>query len=169
MMTGTVTHVCLNRGGVPKLPVEEAYAGPLGLVGDVQRNRKYHGGPRQALLLQSAEDLDQLRAEGFPVGPGSLGENLTVAGLDFRLLQAGQRFRVGGVLIELTKPRTPCAQLEIYNGGTTGLIQAAIRRLAARGGFYAAVLEPGPLRPGDAMASVDSAGPATEQPSEPAR
>ena len=35
---------------------------PLGIAGDVQKNRKYHGGPNQALLLVTAEGLDELKA-----------------------------------------------------------------------------------------------------------
>jgi len=154
-MTGAITHLCLNRGGLPKLPVPAALATPLGLEGDIQRNLKYHGGPRQALLLVSTEDLAHFRSLGFSLEPGSLGENLTVEGLDFRLLRPGQRFRAGDVFLELTKPRTPCAQLEIFNAGHAGRLQAAIKALPASGGFYAAVLVPGPLRPGDRISLVD--------------
>lgn len=154
-MTGTITHLCLNKGGLPKLPVSDALATPLGLQGDVQRNLKYHGGPRQALLLVSAEDLAALRAEGFELEAGSLGENLTVSGIDFRQLRPGQRFRAADVILELTKPRTPCTQLEVYNNGRQGLLQGALKSLHARGGFYAAVLTPGPLRPGDKITLVD--------------
>lgn len=154
-MRGEILQVSLSKGGLPKLPVGEAWAGRLGLEGDVQRNQKYHGGPRQALLLISMEDLEELQAAGFPVAPGSLGENLTVRGIDFRRLREGQRFRVGHALVELTKLREPCHQLEIYNESRKGHIQSVLKALHARGGFYTAVLREGRIQAGDMMTLVD--------------
>lgn len=151
-MTGIIEQVSVSAGGLPKRAVEGARAGTLGLWGDRQRNTAIHGGPRKALLLASAEDVDELAREGFPVAPGSLGENLTVRGIDFRALRPGMRFRAGAALLELTTPRKPCVQLEPYNGGRTGRIQAALETRHARGGFYAAVLEEGEIRTGDLIA-----------------
>ncbi len=166
-LRGRIHQLSVSQGGVPKLAVRESYAGPLGLQGDNQRNRKYHGGPLQALLLVSLEDLEQLRQEGFPVGPGSLGENLTVAGMDFRQLRAGMRLRAGGAVIELTKLRKPCATLDVYNSPGLRIqpllydAQAGRGEAAspcwARGGFYAAVPEPGLIRQGDAVEFIDIA------------
>ena len=151
-MQGIIEQVNVSGGGLPKRAVPEARAGALGLSGDRQRNTKIHGGPLKAVLVISAEDVEELAREGFPVEPGSLGENLTVRGIECRGLRSGMRFRAGGALLELTKLRQPCAQLERYNGGRTGLIQAALLRLHARGGFYAAVLEEGEVRAGDIIA-----------------
>jgi len=52
---------------------------PLGIEGDVHADRVHHGGPHQALMLASLEDIERLRAEGFAIVAGSLGENLTSA------------------------------------------------------------------------------------------
>lgn len=151
-MTGTIEQVSVSGGGLPKRAVPGALARTLGLEGDRQRNTKIHGGPRKAVLLVSAEDVDELSREGFPVEAGSLGENLTVRGIDFRQLAAGMRFRAGAALLELTTLRQPCLQLEPYNGGCTGRIQAELKKLHARGGFYAAVVEEGAIRAGDIIA-----------------
>jgi MOSC domain-containing protein YiiM len=155
-LNGVIEQVSLSPGGVPKLAVPEAEAGPLGLAGDVQRNRKYHGGVRQALLLIAAEDLDALRAEGFPVTPGALGENLTVRGVDFRQLRPGMRFRAGAAVLELTKPRTPCATLDVYNPPGQR-IQTRLKQTASMGGFYAAVTVPGRIGAGDRLEFLDVA------------
>lgn len=156
-MNGIVEQLSISKGGVPKYPMLQAWAGPLGLEGDVQRHTEIHGGPLQALLLISREDLDALREDGFPVVPGSLGENLTVSGIDFRQLRPGMRLRAGDAIVELTRVRRPCAQLEIYNGGETGRIQKAMLAVAARSGFYAAVLQAGAIRPGDPISLIDAA------------
>jgi MOSC domain-containing protein YiiM len=166
LLTGTITQLSISKGGVPKLAVAEAHAGPLGLEGDVQRNTKYHGGPRQALLLVSEEDLAWLRDRGYSVAAGDLGENLTVRGVDFRALRPGQRYRAGGATIELTKVRVPCSNLDVYNSPEVEPIQKAVYDAEVKAGntaspkwalagFYAAVLQPGWMRPGDTIALVE--------------
>jgi len=165
---GIVHQINVSKGGVPKLPVPEAWVTPFGIQGDVQADQVHHGGPYKAVLLASLEDIAQLRAEGFPIVAGSLGENLTVRELDFRLLRAGQRFHVGGALIELTKPRSPCSKLDVYNRSPDLIIQERIFDVRVRagdpaspvwamGGFYAAVIRPGPIATGVTIALADQA------------
>ena len=167
-MQGIVHQINVSKGGVPKLPIAEGWVAPLGIEGDVQADRVHHGGPRKALLLVSLEDIESLRAEGFPIVAGSLGENLTIRELNFRLLRSGQRFYVGGALIELTQPRQPCRELDVYNPAPGLLIQPRLydaRARAgdpsspvwARGGFYAAVIRPGPIATGVTIALADHA------------
>jgi len=152
----TVLQLAISRGGVPKVPILEAHVTPLGIAGDVQKNRKYHGGPNQALLLITAEGLEELKAAGFPVYPGALGENVTTAGLDRRMLRLGQRYRLGEVEIELTKMREPCRTLHPY-GLTIGKAVydpdvKAGRPISPRwglAGFYVKIIRTGVIRPGD--------------------
>jgi MOSC domain-containing protein YiiM len=155
-MRGIVSQVSLSKGGVPKLAVPAGEVGPLGILGDVQKNTKYHGGPRQALLWITAEGLAELREQGFPVVPGSLGENITTEGIGRRGVRLGQRWRLGEVEIEITKMREPCNTLSPYGEG----IQKAVYDNAVKGGdpasprwglagFYCAVVKPGTVRPGD--------------------
>lgn len=160
-LRGIIHQVSVSPGGLPKLAVRESFAHSLGLEGDLQRNTKYHGGPLQALLLVSLEDLNRLRAAGFAVTAGALGENLTIRGVDFRQLRPGMRFRAGAAVIELTKLRQPCATLDIYNG-PGARIQSLLYDAQARrgdpaspcwavGGFYAAVRVAGLIRQGDIL------------------
>lgn len=145
-----------SNGGVPKRAVAEAAVTTLGLIGDVQKNRKYHGGPLQALLLISAEDIEALKQDGWPVFFGALGENITTRGLDYRAVRHGQRFRLGTALIEITKRRTPCATLDVYGPGIQRRVFDAKAKAGdfttpiwGMAGFYAKVIEEGVLRPGD--------------------
>lgn len=167
-MQGIVHQINVSKGGVPKLPIAEGWVAPLGIEGDRQSDRAHHGGPSQALLLASLEDIERLRAEGFPIAAGSLGENLTIRGLDFRLLRSGQRFHVGGALIELTRLRTPCHKLDIYDRAPGLRLQPRLYDARARagdpsspvwgrGGFYAAVVRPGPIATGVTIALADQA------------
>ena len=125
-MSGTVLQVSLSRGGVPKLPVLAGQLTEAGVAGDSWRYR-FHGGPRQAILLITVEGIDELVAQGFPLFPGALGENLTIRGIARRALQPGRRLQAGEATVELTKVRIPCAAIE----GTTMRSWAPATRTAA--------------------------------------
>lgn len=106
---GQVVSLAVSRGGAPKTPVTSARVDEAGLVGDVQAVRLHHGRPWQALSLWSAEVLEALVAEGHPVAPGSCGENVLVAGIDWAELRPGVRLRLGAeVQAEVTGPADPC-------------------------------------------------------------
>jgi MOSC domain-containing protein YiiM len=114
----------------------------------------------QALLLISEEAIDELRAMGFPLYAGALGENLTLQGLDRKQMRLGQTYRTsGGVILELTKMRTPCETLSVYGAGIQRAIYDQEVRAGNAGsprwglaGFYARVIQAGVLRPGDTIA-----------------
>jgi MOSC domain-containing protein YiiM len=157
-MTGEVLQVSVSAGGVPNHAIGCGEITVGGMAGDSWRHPQFHGVPKRALLLITAEGLDEIKAMGFPVYPGALGENLTTRGLDRCALRIGQRFRCGAAAIQLTEPRLPCDTLSVYGTG----IQAAVYDARAMqadpssevwglSGFYASVIEPGILRPGDAI------------------
>src|ERR1017187_7674494 len=116
-MNGSILQINVSRGGVPKRAIPEGDVTPLGIAGDLHAHPEIHGGPRQALLLITSEGIDELTDLGFPVFYGALGENLTTRGLDRRSMRIGQQWRVGQVVIELTKPRGPCETLNVYGSG----------------------------------------------------
>ena len=160
-VTGTVVQVSLSQGGIPKLAIPSAELTAIGIAGDAWRY-SFHGGRRRAILLITIEGVDELIAQGFPLFPGALGENLTTRGLNRRELCIGQRFRVGEGEIELTQIRRPCATLDVYGAG----VQAAMYNAQVQAGnpksqrwglsgFYASVVQPGTVRTGDTIALVD--------------
>jgi MOSC domain-containing protein YiiM len=149
-LAARILQINISAGGVPKTAVARAAVGPLGIPGDGHRFR-LHGGPGKALLLLASEVVHSLRAEGWPLFYGALGENLTTAGLDHRTWQQGLRFRMGEVLIELTTPREPCRTLNPYGRG----IQKRLRQKWGESGFYAAVLTGGILTPNAIIEPVE--------------
>lgn len=103
------------RGGVPKLPIESARVEANGLVGDKQRHTKIHGGPERAVCLYAQELLDALAAEGHAVFPGAMGENVTLAGVDWAVMLPGTRVKIGNeVELEVTTYAHPCCAIEEY-------------------------------------------------------
>lgn len=108
-MRGTIHQLNCSDGGVPKLAVSEALLTPVGLVGDRQAKTKIHGGPERALCLFALERIRELQAEGHPIRPGSVGENVTVEGVDWNELKPGARLALGDeVVVEISSYTAPC-------------------------------------------------------------
>ena len=129
-----------------------------GLAGDAVADRRAHGGPDQALLAYATAHYEAWAAEGLPgLGPGAFGENLAVLGTDEDRVAVGDRWRIGGVLLEVSKPRTPCNRLAWRHGRPD-----LIRRVhdTGRSGWYLRVLEPGWLEAGAEIAQVAQPYPA---------
>ncbi|HUR93904.1 MAG TPA: MOSC domain-containing protein [Gemmatimonadales bacterium] len=135
--------------GLPKRAVARLSIGPAGVEGDFNRWRteEADGDPDQAVLLLAAETLADLRVEGWPVAPGELGENLTVAGLPSDALRPGALVRVGEAVLEISKACDPCTVL--YSLPYVGIERgpAFLRTLHGRRGWYARVLRGGTVTP----------------------
>ena len=142
------------RSGIDKKPVSGRVAvHELGLEGDVQVNRKYHGGEGQALYAYAQEDADWWAAElARAVPPGRFGENLRTSGLDLTGAVLGERWRIGTTLLEVTAPRIPCANFARFWDEPH-----LVKRFTAHGasGAYLRVLEPGDVGTGDAIEVVE--------------
>jgi MOSC domain-containing protein YiiM len=155
-MTGVLVQVSISPGGVPNHAIDVAQVSERGITGDGWRHPQFHGTRKRAILLITAEGLEDLAAQGFPVFYGALGENLTTSGLDRRAMRIGQRFRAGEAIIQLTEVRCPCGALNVYGAGIQSAIYDA-RTMSGdaaspvwgMSGFYASVIQPGLLRPRD--------------------
>ena len=143
-----------GRSGIDKRPLPGRVAvGALGLDGDVQVNRRYHGGEGQAVYAYAQEDADWWAAElGRDLPPGRFGENLRTTGLDLTGAVLGERWQVGTALLEVTACRIPCANFERFWG-----VPQLVKRFTAHGasGAYLRVLETGEIGAGDEIRVID--------------
>lgn len=149
-MPGPYLHqISISDGGVPKLPVAEARLTVNGVAGDRQRNLEVHGGVDRAICLFSLEVIEALQVEGHSIRPGSSGENLTIAGLDWPKLLPGDRLRIGDtVLLELMSYTAPCKyNAQWFANGDFSRIAQKLHPGWSR--LYARVLAEGVVRPGD--------------------
>ena len=149
-MPGPYLHqISISDGGVPKLPVAEARLTVNGVAGDRQRNLEAHGGVDRAICLFSLEVIEALQAEGHAIRPGSSGENLTIAGLDWPKLLPGDRLRIGDtVLLEMLSYTSPCKyNAQWFANGDFSRISQKLHPGWSR--LYARVLAEGVVRPGD--------------------
>lgn len=160
-LTGTIDAVCVVHqlvaddvgqvgvSGIDKRPV----SGPvrvrtLGLHGDVQADRKHHGGAEKAIYGYTAEDAAWWAEElGREIPAGSFGENLRISGIDLDGAHPGERWQIGDhVVLEATVPRIPCATFGRWLGEP-----GWVRRFLAAGrpGTYFKVITPGTVQAGD--------------------
>jgi len=145
---GRVASINVSGGGVPKRPVAECRVSTLGLEGDRQSDQVHHGGPERAVVLFSRERIGDLQAEGHPIAPGTIGENLTLEGLDWTLMVPGSRLDVGEARLEISRFAAPCEKVggSFAGGEFTRVSEKAHpgwSRVCAR------VLEEGLVRVGD--------------------
>lgn len=134
---------------MPKLAIREAQINTLGIVGDVQRFPKIHGGPDRALCLFSLEQILALQREGHPIFPGAVGENVTISELDWEQIVPGVKLSLGPeVLVEITSYTAPC------NTIPAAFVDGAYQRISQKvnpgwSRVYARVLREGAVRVGE--------------------
>ncbi len=164
---GRVVAVCRNpEPGLPKPVVEHIYLlADLGVEGD------YHAGKfvrhrylankyptrrnlRQVLLVDNAA-YRELEQKGISIGPGAMGENITVEGIDVMSLTEGTQLAIGGAVVEITEVRKPCIQL---NGINPKLLKAvAVKensKIIYKAGIMTRILQAGWVKAGDRVAIV---------------
>ena len=165
-MTGLVTAVGRSAGHTFGKRTEDGIrllAG-LGVEGDahmgetVKHRSRARQDPTRPNLRQvhliHAELHDELRAAGFDVSAGQMGENVTTRGVDLLGLPTGTKLHLGGeATVEVTGLRNPCRQLDDFR---PGLMQAVLDRgrrgnLIRKAGIMGVVVSGGEVRPGDAV------------------
>ena len=123
--------------------------GRLGPAGDAVADTVHHGGEHHAVMVYSRTHASYWKDRlGLDIGPGGLGENLSVEGLEDETVCVGDTFRAGGALLQVSQPRQPCKTLSRY-WRCPDLLPAIWE--TARSGWYFRVLEEGPVNPGDAL------------------
>jgi MOSC domain-containing protein YiiM len=136
----------------------------LGVEGDahigvtVQHRSRVAKDPTQPNLRQvhliHEELFDELRAAGFQLAPGQIGENITTRGVDLLGLPRGARLHVGpDAIVRVTGLRDPCRQLNDYR---PGLMAAVLDRdeqgnLIRKAGIMGVVVTGGDIRAGDTI------------------
>ena len=168
-MGGTVTAVSRSAGHT----FEKWGAGGIRLVAGLGVEGDAHAGrtvrhrsrvavdPTAANLRQvhliHAELHDELRARGFAVTAGAMGENVTTSGLDLLSLPTGARLHLGdAAVVEVTGLRNPCAQLDRFRPGLMAAVLGRDERgrLVRKAGIMSIVVIGGEVRPGDPIRVV---------------
>lgn len=149
MADGRLLQVNVSAGGVPKRPVHAARVSRLGVEGDRQAAATVHGGPHRAVSILGIEAIRRVAAEGHPIGPGTVGENLTTEGFDVSSLPVGTRLAIGDeVVLELSRAADPCRTIR-HSFTDRRFGRLAVGAHPADSRMYARVMREGVVRPGD--------------------
>ena len=106
--------------------------------------------PDRGLNVMSAEILAELAQAGFKTGPGQMGEQIVISGLDFAALSAGTRLQLGhAATIEFIQNRTGCERFEHIQGRPRATVNGRV-------GFMARVVAGGRIRVGDPVSVLET-------------
>lgn len=150
-----IFQINVSEGGVPKHGRHSAEINELGLAEDRVGHPKKHGGQNRAVCIFSVEKILALQKEGHTLFPGSLGENLDLAGFDWEDIQIGTRLEVSsGVLLEITEYTKPCTSVaeSFANGDFSRILQ---EKHPGWSRVFARVLKPGVVKIGDKVSIQD--------------
>ncbi|WUT00874.1 MOSC domain-containing protein [Streptomyces sp. NBC_00708] len=173
-MGGTVSAVSRNETYTFTKPNRDSVTllAGLGVEGDVhagvtvKHRSRVAQDPTQPNLRQvhliHEELFDEVRAAGFEVAPGELGENITTRGIDLPALPVGTRLHLGAeAVVEVTGLRNPCLQIDTFQGG---LLKQVVGRdeagnIVRKAGIMSVVVVGGTVGPGDPVRAELPAGP----------
>lgn len=139
---------------------KEPVAGPrmvrrLNIDGDGQGDLGGHGGENRAVLVYQLDSYRHWAAElnRDDLTPGVFGENLTVDGLPDDEVCVGDRYRIGGAVLEVTQPRVTCYRAGMRLGEPR---MAALLVAHHRPGFYCRVITEGEVEAGQDIVKIGS-------------
>ena len=139
------------KTGIYKYPVNTGiYLTKDEVKGDNVVDRRFHGGADKACYLYGKEAYPFWK-QHYPDlewQNGMFGENLTVLGLDERMIKIGNQYQIGEAIVEVSQPRQPCYKLGIRFGSQT-IIKKFINTIYS--GVYVRVLKNGWVKPEDTM------------------
>ena len=152
-MEGSVYSVNVRgSGGVPKQPVRASFVGFEGVEGDHNkfRSERRDGDPGRAVCIFSIERIRQLQREGHPIDVGTAGENFTIEGIDWLVLEGDTIIEIGGAKIRLSEPCAPCSKI----GGSftdNNFTRVDHDKREGWSRWSAFVIEEGPVSVGDSV------------------
>ena len=137
--------------GIFKFPVEKpVFLGEEVVVGDAVLDRKHHGGIEKAVYGYSENHYEYWKSlyPDLDWQYGMFGENLTISNLEETEICIGDTYKLGEVILEVTKPREPCYKLSIRFGN-----QKIVKEFwnSTKCGVYFKVLQTGNVKNGDTM------------------
>lgn len=135
--------------GIFKYPVDTpVFLDKEDVRGDVICNREHHGGIDQAVYAYSVKHYNHFK-KLFPEAEwemGMFGENLTLDDLEETEIHVGNQYKVGGVILEVTKPRQPCMKLGVRFNNMKVVKEFWNSTMC---GVYYKVLQTGAVKTGD--------------------
>lgn len=136
-----------------KDPAMELEAINQKLIGNIQANLLYHGGPFKEVYSYALENYEYWKQvlSPTPVGLGILGENITTEGLDEKAVLVGEQYQIGTMILEISQPRLPCFKFNLRINRKNG---EELFDKSQSYGIYWKIIKDGIIFPGDKITKV---------------
>lgn len=146
--------------GIYKYSVNSGKVNKLGIEGDIQVDKRFHGGPERALHQYALSSYEKI-IKAYPLlhkkaCPGSIGENLSIESMNEHNVCIGDVYQMGKVTAQVSGPRMPCFKIaEKFKA--PGLDKFVAKH--GIHGWYYRVLEEGTFSINDQVTLVTRANP----------
>lgn len=102
--------------GIYKQSVEHVSVDELGIIGDIQADKRFHGGTEKALHQYALSSYEKI-IKRYPLlhktaQPGMIGENLSATQMNEHNVCIGDIYKVGSALLQVSSPRIPCWKID---------------------------------------------------------
>lgn len=118
LYTGKLTNIGDKRSptGIYKQSVNKVTVDELGIKGDIQVDKRFHGGPEKALHQYALSSYEKI-IKRYPLlhkqaKPGSIGENLTATDMNEHNVCIGDIYNLGTSILQVSSPRIPCWKID---------------------------------------------------------
>lgn len=118
LYSGSLSNIGEKRSptGIYKQSVELVSVNELGIVGDIQADKRFHGGPEKALHQYALYSYEKI-IKRYPLlykkaKPGMIGENLSAADMNEHNVCIGDIYRLGSAIVQVSSPRIPCWKID---------------------------------------------------------
>ena len=118
LYSGKLSNIGVNHipTGIYKQSVEQVSVAELGIIGDIQADKRFHGGPEKALHQYALCSYEKI-IKRYPLlyrkaKPGAIGENLSATDMNEHNVCIGDIYNVGSCVLQVSSPRIPCWKID---------------------------------------------------------
>jgi MOSC domain-containing protein YiiM len=118
LYSGKLSNIGEKRSptGIYKKSVEQVSVDLLGIEGDIQADKRFHGGPEKALHQYALSSYEKI-IKRYPLlhkkaEPGMIGENLSAIDMNEHNVCIGDIYKVGSAILQVSSPRIPCWKID---------------------------------------------------------
>ncbi len=106
----------LSPTGIYKQSVKQVSVDELGIIGDIQADKRFHGGPEKALHQYALGSYEKI-IKRYPLlykkaRSGMIGENLSAIDMNEHNVYIGDIYKVGSAILQVSSPRIPCWKID---------------------------------------------------------
>tara|TARA_R110002153_G_scaffold32008_2_gene97026 strand:- start:1180 stop:1815 length:636 start_codon:yes stop_codon:yes gene_type:complete len=148
LYTGKLSHIGEKRSptGIYKQSVDKVTVDELGIVGDIQADKRFHGGVEKALHQYALSSYEKI-IKRYPLlhkqaKPGAIGENLSATAMNEHNVCIGDIYNLGTAILQISSPRIPCWKIDAKFKQPDLNQFISLNRL---NGWYYRVLQPGEI------------------------